>query len=112
MKKILLLGAIGALLICCFSSSANANGKQVASTTQISLNPTTENWDAVIDKYEKCIDKYLAAYKKLQAGDVSQGKVIEKISMGVQTIQNVTISLKKKKKLSIQVSLAHYVENH
>ena len=30
-----------------------------------------ENWDAVLDAYERCVDKYIALMKKAAAGDVS-----------------------------------------
>lgn len=84
MKKILILGAISALLICGFTSSAKANEKQVATTTQ--LCPVQTNWDLVLDQYEKCIDKYLTAYKKLQAGDTTQAATIEKLSAELQKL--------------------------
>ncbi len=50
-----------------------AQSNELPTNKQKSVSKTDSNneWDAVLDSYESCIDKYIALYKKAQAGDMS-----------------------------------------
>lgn len=48
------------------------NGKDSSSSKSISSsNDDSNNWDELLDEYEKFVDKYIAMYKKAMAGDMT-----------------------------------------
>ena len=57
-----------------YSSSDDENSNNSmdeAQTSHMSSSSGSENWDSVLDSYERYVDKYIALMKKAQSGDAS-----------------------------------------
>ena len=57
-----------------FSSSDEEdfnNSMDETQTSHLSSSSGSENWDSVLDSYERYVDKYIAIMKKAQSGDAS-----------------------------------------
>lgn len=67
MKKVLL--CVMATVFCLTLGVSKVQAAPAAAPTYSEASAT--DWDSVLNDYEKFVDKYIAVYKKVQAGDMS-----------------------------------------
>ncbi|MBO7231491.1 MAG: hypothetical protein J6V20_08840 [Bacteroidaceae bacterium] len=67
MKKFVLCAVI-TLAFCGFSNVANAT---VPTTKATTICVAEDEWDKILNEYEKYVDLYVKTYKKAMAGDMS-----------------------------------------
>jgi DNA-binding ferritin-like protein len=68
MKKVVLTVAMMAFLMGGISTTVSA--MEVASSVKVE-NVAGDNWDKLLDEYEKYVDQYIKTYKKAMQGDMT-----------------------------------------
>ena len=68
MKKVVLTVAMMAFLMGGIGTTASA--MEVASLVKVE-NVAGDNWDKLLDEYEKYVDQYIKTYKKAMQGDMT-----------------------------------------
>lgn len=68
MKKLILCSVAAVFMFCSYQTTASAAVVSNDSETSISA---SNQWDDLLDEFEKYVDQYIKVYKKAMAGDMS-----------------------------------------
>ncbi len=70
-------------------TSAYEKSGYIGETTEITKNSSSaNNWDSILDSYEKYVDKYCVIYKKVQNGDMAAAAEMASMLEKAQELQN------------------------
>ena len=104
MKKFFISAAVLALFLCGFS--ANATVKTVAPVSSETV-LTADDWDKVLDEYEKYVNQYIKTYKKAMNGDMSAMADYAKL---LEKAQKLSAKLEKAKGQMTDAQLKRYMK--
>ena len=89
MKKNLILCAC---ILCAGLVFTNVEAKAMPMPEPVAAPASSTDWDKVLDSYEQYVNKYIAVYKKVQAGDMSayaqMASLMEKYQKLAEQLEN------------------------
>ena len=85
MKKIMMTAAVMAFLMGGFCTTTSAMEPQTTAKTEIVAG---DNWDKLLNEYEKYVDQYIKTYKKAMSGDMTAMSEYVELAEKAQKLAN------------------------
>lgn len=96
MKKLFFL-VMAVMFGLTLSNNVNAATTSVMAASSMAESSSSDDWDSILDSYEKYVNEYIAVYKKVQAGDASAysklASLMEKYQALAKQLENATDEL-------------------
>ena len=108
MKKIIIMGVALALLFGGFAAEAATAVSELSIAASVEASASNE-WDALLDEYEACVNQYIRAHQKAKSSSSKSGAVAEYITLASK-VKGLSAKIDKNKgKMSVS-QIARYVK--